>query len=121
MLAQNLPEARMTPRLPLQVLTNKRIKHELTPAKLLSLRDLKSGSNLDNALISSYETILCEECEAEKERALTIEKALLDVDTQNNLLEREVSGLELYLEDLLAGLNDKKKRIRQLRSTLRDL
>jgi hypothetical protein len=119
MLAQNLPAARSTPRLPLQVLTNKRIKHELTPAKLLTPSELRTASL--NDLTASPSISICEDCEAEKERALTLESALLNVNSENTILERELSGLELYLADLLAGLKDKKRRIGELKGVLRSL
>ena len=121
MLAQNLPAARSTPRLPLQVLTNKRIKHELTPAKLLTPSELRSASAPLNDSTASPIISICEDCEAEKERALTLESALLNVNSENTILERELSGLELYLADLLAGLKDKKRRIRELKGVLRSL
>lgn len=120
MLAQETNRMRLAPRQPLQTLTNKKLKRSDKSAKFSLLHELSQSEEDLSLLTSSLVEMQCEECIAEKERALTIEAAILDVVSQNNLLEREVAGLEVYLEDLLEGLKEKRKLVRNLKKTLRN-
>lgn len=121
MLGQEMNRMRLAPRQPLQTLTNKKLRRSEEPAKVSLLQEFAKSEEEVSLFTSSLVDMPCEECIAEKERALTIEAAILDVVSQNDLLDREVAGLEVYLEDLLEGLKEKRKLVRNNRRTLRNL
>jgi len=118
MLAQ---EMRMPPRQPLQTLTNKKLRRSEEPAKSSLLQELPKSVEELSLTTSALVEMPCEECIADKERALTLEAAILDVVSQNNLLEREVEGLEVYLEDLIEGLKERRKQVTSLKKELKYL